>query len=137
MSFFRPPPALEPRTAAFWRACRAGRLEMTHCRPCDFVIHPSKPICPRCRGRDLDLRVLSGRGRVHSFTVNHQAWYPGQEVPYVIALIELVEQSGLRLLSNIVECPLDAIHIDMPVRVVFENLSEDIALPLFRPEAGG
>lgn len=134
MTFLRPLPALEPRTAAFWRACRAGRLEMTHCRPCNFFIHPAKPICPRCRGRDLDTQLLSGRGRVHSFTINHQAWYPGQKVPYVIALVELREQPGLRLMTNLVHCRLDTIRIDMPVHVEFEILSDEIALPLFTPE---
>jgi uncharacterized protein len=133
--FFRPLPALEPRTEAFWRACRAGRLEFTHCVPCDHLIHPSRPICPKCRGRTLDVRQVSGRGRVHSYTVNHQAWYPGQEVPYVIALVELVEQPGLRLMTNIVNCPVASVHIDTPVRAVFENVSDEVALPLFEPEA--
>ena len=59
--FPRPLPALEPRTEAFWRACRAGRLEFAHCVPCDFLIHPARPICPRCRGRNLDTAVVSGR----------------------------------------------------------------------------
>jgi len=134
MSFFRPLPALEARTEAFWRACRAGRLQLTRCRPCNFLIHPSKPLCPRCRGRDLDTAVLSGRARVHSYTINHKAWYPGQDVPYAIALVELVEQSDLRLMTNIVGCPLERIHIGMPVRVRFEVLNDDIALPLFEPE---
>lgn len=134
MSFFRPLPALEPRTEAFWRACRAGRLELTRCRPCNYFIHPSKPLCPRCRGRDLDTAELSGRGRVYSYTVNHKAWYPGQDVPYAIALVELIEQPGLRLMTNIVECPVERICIGMPVRVRFEILDDDIALPLFVPE---
>jgi hypothetical protein len=134
MSFPRPLPALEPRTEAFWRACRAGRLELTHCIPCNHLIHPSRPICPRCRGRDLDTQVLGGRATVHSFTVNHKAWFPGQPVPYVIALVELVEQPGLRLVTNIVNCAIEDVHIGMPLRVVFENLSDDVALPLFEPE---
>jgi hypothetical protein len=132
--FPRPLPALEPRTEAFWRACRAGKLEFARCIPCKFLIHPFRPICPRCRGRNLDTQVVSGRGAVHSFTVNRKAWFPGQPVPYVIALVELAEQPGLRLVTNLVSCEVDAIRIGMPVRVVFENLSDDIALPLFEPE---
>lgn len=127
-------PALESRTAAFWRACRAGRLEITRCVPCAYFIHPSRPICPRCRHRELDTAVLSGRATLHSFTVNHKAWYPGQPVPYVVALVELVEQRGLRLVTNVVNCRLDDVHIDMPLRVVFHNLNDDVALPLFEPE---
>lgn len=132
-TFIRPLPALEPRTAAFWRACRAGRLEFTRCIPCQHLIHPSRPICPKCRGRNLDVATVSGKAYVHSYTVNHKAWYPGQEVPYVIGLVELVEQAGLRLMTNIINCPIARVHIGMPVRVVFETLSDDVALPLFEP----
>jgi hypothetical protein len=135
MSLFpRPLPALEPRTEAFWRACRAGRLEFTHCVPCNFLIHPSKPICPKCRGRQLDTVVVSGRARLHSYTINHKAWYPGQPVPYTIGLVELVEQPGLRLMTNIVNCPSERLRIDMPLRVTFEIASDEVALPLFEPE---
>jgi len=136
MSFPRPLPALEPRTAAFWRACHEGRLEFTRCVPCGYFIHPSRPICPKCRGRNLDVAAVSGRARLHSFTINHHAWFPGQEVPYVIGLVELVEQPGLRLMTNIVNCPLDRVRIDMPLRVVFESVGDEVALPLFEPEEG-
>ena len=131
--FLRPAPALEAHTEAFWRACRAGRLEFTRCVPCAWFIHPSRPICPRCRGRDLTVAEVSGRARLHSYTVNHQRWFPGQEVPYVIGLVELVEQPGLRLTTNIVNCPIDRIAIGMPLRVLFETVNDDVALPLFEP----
>jgi uncharacterized OB-fold protein len=132
--FPRPVPALEPHTAAFWRACRAGRLEFTRCAPCGWFIHPSRPLCPRCRGRDLTVAVVSGQARLHSYTVNHQRWFPGQTVPYVIGLVELAEQPGLRLTTNIVNCPPERVVIGMPLRVVFEIVNDDIALPLFEPE---
>jgi uncharacterized OB-fold protein len=133
--FPRPLPALEADTEAFWRACRARRLEMTRCTPCGWFIHPSRPICPRCRGRDLAPAVLSGRARLHSYTINHKAWFPGQPVPYVIGLVELVEQAGLRLTTNIVDCPPERLVIGMPLRVTFEILNDDVALPLFAPDA--
>jgi uncharacterized OB-fold protein len=131
--FFRPPPALEPYTEAFWRACRAGRLEMARCAACGWYIHPARPICPRCRGNEIGVGVLSGRAQLHSFTINHKAWFPGQAVPYAIGLVELVEQRDLRLTTNIVNCPLDRIAIGMPLRVTFEIVNDDIALPLFEP----
>jgi uncharacterized OB-fold protein len=132
--FFRPPPALEPHTEAFWRACRAGRLEFTRCTPCGWYIHPSRPICPRCRGHDLAPVTVSGRARLYSYTINHQRWFPGQEVPYVIGLVELIEQPDLRLTTNIVNCPAERLAIGMPLHVVFETVNDDIALPLFEPD---
>jgi len=62
------------------------------------------------------------------------AWFPGQPVPYVIGLVELIEQDGLRLTTNIVNCPPERLAIGMPLRVTFEILNDDVALPLFEPE---
>ena len=59
---------------------------------------------------------MSGRGEVHTFTVNHQPW-DGSTEPYVIVLVALPEQDGLRLTTNIVGCPPDDVHIGMPVQV--------------------
>ena len=74
---------------------------------------------------------MSGRGRVVTYTVNHQAWKPELTEPYVVAIIELEEQAGLRLLSNVVGIPTDQVHIDLPVQVRFEQ-HEDVWLPLFK-----
>src|SRR5206468_4768572 len=130
-----PLPALEPESERFWRACRAGRLEITRCRACGWYMHPPRPICPRCQARDLGWEAVSGRATVASFTVNHQRWMPNMDVPYVIGLVELVEQADLRLTTNIVGCAPDAVGIGMPVRVTFQTtMSDEIALPFFEPD---
>src|SRR5262249_38875276 len=102
---FAPLPALEPESEAYWTACREGRLELTRCRACRWFVHPSRPVCSRCRCRDVAPETLSGLGTVVTYTVNHQRWMPGLEVPYLIAIVELVEQQNLRLTTNIVGCP--------------------------------
>lgn len=131
---FAPLPAIEPESEAWWTACREGRLEMTRCRTCRWFVHPARPICSRCRSRDLAPETLSGLATVVTYTVNHQRWMPGIEVPYVIAIVELVEQRNLRLTTNIVGCPPEAVHIGMPVKVTFHKASDEITLPLFEPD---
>ena len=130
---FAPLPAIEPDSEAWWTACHEGRLEMTRCRTCRWFVHPSRPVCSRCRSRDLAPEPLSGLATVVTYTVNHQRWMPGLEVPYVIAIVELVEQRNLRLTTNIVGCPPDAVHIGMPVKVKFQRASDEISLPVFEP----
>ncbi len=129
-----PLPALEPESERFWRACRAGRLEITRCRACGWYIHPPRPVCPRCQAREVRWEAVSGRATLVSYTVNHQRWMPGMEVPYTIGLVELVEQADLRLTTNLVGCAPDAVEIGMPVRVTFREVSDEIALPLFEPD---
>jgi uncharacterized OB-fold protein len=77
---------------------------------------------------------VSGDAVVHTFTVNHQPWQPGVQVPYVVAIVELPEQDGLRLTTNIVGCAPEEVRIGMPVHVTFEQV-DDVFLPLFRPVA--
>ena len=68
-----------------------------------------------------------------SFAVMHQANHPGfaAEVPYAVVVIELEE--GVRLLSNLVDCPLADIRIGLPVEVVFDDVTPEVTLPKFRP----
>jgi uncharacterized protein len=73
---------------------------------------------------------MSGKGKVVTYTINHQPWRPELKNPYVVAVVELVEQAGLRFVTNIVGVPPEQVCIDMPVKVVFEH-QEDVWLPLF------
>jgi uncharacterized OB-fold protein len=77
---------------------------------------------------------VSGRGRVLTYTINHQVWTPDLAEPYVVAIIELEEQEGLRFLSNVVNCPPEDVEFGMPVTVVFEQL-EDVWIPMFERAA--
>ncbi len=125
-------PALTTDSAAFWQGGANGVLNIHHCAACARWFHPPAPICPHCASFDVAPRAASGRGSVASYTVNHQAWTPELREPYVVAIVALGEQPGLRLLSNIVGCAVDSVAIGMPVRVCFEPV-EDLWLPLFAP----
>src|ERR1700712_1131946 len=90
-------PALTDDSAPFWQGGAEGLLRIHHCAACDRLFHPPAPICPRCAGDAVAARAVSGRGTVMSFTVNRQPWTPELAEPYVVAIIELAEQKGLRL----------------------------------------
>lgn len=127
-------PALTPDTAPFWQGGEHGALMIHRCAACTRFFHPPTPICPRCSSFEVEPQPVSGRGKVLSFTINHQPWTPELSQPYVVAIVELAEQPGLRLLSNIEGCAVDEVSVDMPVQVHFER-HEDVWLPLFRPQA--
>jgi uncharacterized OB-fold protein len=59
-------------------------------------------------------------------------WTPALEPPYVIALVELEEQPGLRLTTNIVDCAPKDVWIGLPVQVRFVE-SDDLYIPVFEP----
>jgi hypothetical protein len=74
-----------------------------------------------------------GRGVVHTFTVVRQSTEPffKARVPYVVAMVELEE--GPRIMSNVIGCPVDEVHIGMPVIVTFIDAGEGLSLPVFEP----
>ena len=85
---------------AFWTGGRDGRLMITRCGTAGYSHAPAGAALPVVLQRAGRAGRVSGRGRVYSFTINRQQWAPSLEVPYVIAIVELEEQPGLRLLRT-------------------------------------
>jgi uncharacterized OB-fold protein len=90
-------------------------------------------VCNTCLSSHLLWQPAAGTGTVYSFTVNHRAPHPGfaDRLPFVTAIVELAE--GVRMMSNIVQCDPEHVTIGMPVTVVFEPVTAEITLPMFRP----
>jgi hypothetical protein len=67
--------------------------------------------------------------------VFHQSYFSSfeAEVPYNVAEVELEE--GPRLLTNLVGVRNDAIRAEMPVEIVFEDVTDEITLAKFKPRA--
>jgi uncharacterized OB-fold protein len=123
-------PRLDSINRPFWTGGAEGELRIFHCRDCGLWNHPPQPVCRQCLSENIGPEATSGTGVVDTFTVNHQPWAPGQEVPYVIARVALDGAPGVYLTSNIVGCPPEAVDAGDKVRVTFEQ-HEDVWIPLF------
>jgi hypothetical protein len=130
----KPHPLVTPLTEPYWQAAAEGRLVIQYCPACARYIHLPGPSCPRCHGRELEFRPVSGRGRVYTYSVVHRAFVPGfaAEVPYVIAWIELDEQAGLRAFGNVTGCDPAAVRIGTEVEAYFPERPGFGAMPGFR-----
>ena len=135
----KPVPVPDEVTAPFWEAANRGVLAIQHCEACDYYVHPPEALCPRCQTPDLEFREVSGRARVYTHTIVRDNVTAGfaEDEPYVIGIIELVEQERLVLVANVVNVAPEDVRIGMPLRVTFERLTEDIALPQFEPDGEG
>lgn len=121
-----------PLEEPFWHGGATGRLLIFRCAACGFWLHPPGPVCRRCLSPDVGPQAVSGRGRVRTFTVNHQPWFPSLPVPYVVAIVELEEQDGLQFLTRLVDCEVGAVEAGLAVEVKFEAHGH-VWLPLFGP----
>ncbi|MDO8613979.1 MAG: Zn-ribbon domain-containing OB-fold protein [Dehalococcoidia bacterium] len=129
----RPLPRPSPFSRPFWEAARRHELMIQRCSSCQSHIFYPRYNCPHCGSRDLEWVKASGRAKVYTYTVARRPTHPAfaDRVPYVIAIVELEE--GPRLTTNIVDCDPESVRIDMPVEVGFEDVDEEISLPMFRP----
>ena len=121
-----PAPGRNPGNAAWLDAANEGRLMIGRCAACGEPHFHPRPICPFCFSDDTALEASAGVGTIYSCSVLRRA-----ETPYCIAYVTLDE--GPTLLSNIVECDLDAVRIGQRVRVVFRPAEDGQAVPLFVP----
>jgi uncharacterized OB-fold protein len=123
-------PAFSQANHHFWCGGKDGSLHILRCGDCGHWIHPYAARCPSCRSANIAPQPVSGRGTVAGFTVNHQQWQPDFAVPYVVAIVELEEQSDVRLMTNMPRTPIEDVKVGMLVKVYFEQHGE-IFCPLF------
>ena len=129
-----PYPIPEYGAEPFWQGCNDNRLTMQRCTACTkFRWHPA-PICIHCQDGAYAWVELSGRGRITTWTVITHPVHPAAvaRVPYIVAEIELIEQRGLRMLSNIIDARGDELAVDAEVAVTFVRHPTGQQLPVFR-----
>jgi hypothetical protein len=125
-------PDPDDTTRFYWEAAARRELQILRCRQCRWYVHQPRTSCPRCSSGDLAPERVSGRGTVYSYTIAHRE-VPGREVPFALVLVELEEQKGLRVLANLLDCPIDEVRVGLPVEVTFEEAGGGLTLPQFRP----
>jgi len=128
-----PQPLADTTTLPWWQAAAEHRLVVQRCTACAHTRHPPAPVCPECRSDDADWLELSGRGEVYTYTLVHRPIAAGQQLPFAVAVVALEGSGGLRMISNLVDVAPEAIEIGMPVELVWEDMSDDLAIPRFRP----
>ncbi len=131
----KPLPTISGETKPYWDSCGQGQLVIQKCDSCgEYQFYP-RGICANCWSNDIQWYKASGKGTVWTFTVTHQNRTPGfaEDVPYVLALVELEE--GVRMFTNIVECEPRDVKIGMEVEVTFVRANDQISIPYFKPAA--
>lgn len=130
-----PEPTLDSKP--FWEALKRHSLELQKCPGCGKIRHYPRPVCDQCFSMEVEWIKASGRGKVFSWTVAHHPFHPGfkAEIPYVLVTVELEE--GVRMVSQLKGATAEEMKIGLPVEVVFEDVTAEFTLPMFRPILSG
>ncbi len=130
------PPLPQPDEVSrfFWDGCAQHELLIQRCNGCGRYNHPPRLVCPACLSTSLEPAQVSGRGVIDTFTIPLQPYDPyyAAQVPYVLAVVELVEQAHLKLVTNVVDIDPDDVRVGMPVETMFKEVAPGVTLPLFR-----
>ncbi|BBZ14879.1 Zn-ribbon domain-containing OB-fold protein [Mycobacterium branderi] len=117
-----PIPVPDPDSAPFWNALMDGKLMLCRCDDTGKWIHPPLERS-RFTGGPVHFEQVSGAGTIFSYIVVRQPLVPGRMPPYVIGIVELAEQPGLRISAVIAADPA-AVRIGQPVTMRIVDLGE-------------
>ena len=113
---------------------RAASCGCSAAPTCGTWRHPPRHRCAACGSLATHVGARTGRGRIFSWTITHQALDPAFEVPYAVVVVELEEgprpgrqppRPGAVATSRSTS----------PVVAVLEPVSDTVALVHFRPAA--
>lgn len=128
----RPLPEVTPLTKPFWSAAREHRLVIQRCDDCAAYRFPPEVACVYCASSRATWTPLSGRATLWSWTVTHPPLLPyfAQRAPWPVAIVQLDE--GPRMVTNLVDVPVEAYEIGIALSVDFEDIDSEITLVVFR-----
>jgi uncharacterized OB-fold protein len=119
-------PEQSPETKPYWDAAAKGQLLIKKCNACGEPHFYPRSLCPFCFSGDTAWVAASGKGTIYSYSVMRRV-----PVPYVVAYVTLAE--GPTMISNIVDCDLNAVKIGQAVKVTFKPSDGGPLVPMFTP----
>ncbi len=131
-----PNPMVDGYSLPWWQAAARQELQVQTCDDCGHGTLPPAPICSVCRSTSLSLETVSGRATLYTYTTVHQPVSMEQELPFVIAIVELdtqgIASNTVRMMSNIVGSPVAEVDIGRALEVVWEKMSDEVTVPRFQ-----
>lgn len=132
-TYRKPLPEMEPEEKPYWESLKQHAMKIQQCDDCGKWCFLPRAICRHCLSSNLVWKHVSGRGRIYATTTQHVPPSAGfkEDVPFNISLVELDE--GVRIMTNVIGCPVDEVKIGMPVEVVYDDVTKDVTLAKFKP----
>jgi len=131
----KPVPVPQGESDYYWEKAKAHELWLRQCDDCGNAYFYPRDISPCCFSKNTSWIQASGKATLFTFAIVHRPPHPGfrEIAPYVTAIVELEE--GPKFPTNIVidDPTPDNLQIDMALEVTFDDITDTIALPKFKP----
>ena len=132
----RPLPTITQDNEEYWASTRAHATKLQRCNVCSKFWYYPGPVCHYCGAQDWTWTPVSGKGTIYSYSVLERAKgnpFEG-DVPITIILVRLEE--GPVMMSNLFDYEPEELAIDAPVTMTYEDVNEQVTLPVFLPARG-
>ena len=120
-------PALNPGDEPYFDAAKEGKLMLKKCNACGEHHHYPRALCPFCFSEKVEWVQAKGTGEIYTYSVQRR----GSPTPFCIAYVTLDE--GVKMMTNIVDCDLDAVKVGQKVKVAFKETEGGFSMPVFIP----
>ena len=128
----RPLPQTDGPDRPFWQALRRREVQVQRCGSCGTHRFPATRYCARCRSDVSEWVVVAPSGTLETWCVFHRPYFEGLPVPYTVIQVRL--DCGVRVFANPAGVKNDKLRIGMPVEAVFEDVTGDVTLLMFKPK---
>ena len=131
-----PAPGWSALTQGFWLAAGRGELVVQRCSDCGAHRWPPAWACYACQSTLWRWHQLAGIGTVFTYTWADQR-APSESPLYNVSIVEIEGTQGepVRLMTQVVDISRDELRCGLEVEVTFEQLDDEVAVPMFRPRS--
>jgi uncharacterized OB-fold protein len=140
-AYNKPVPVVQQENEFYWEKCKAHELWLRKCNACTKTYFYPRDFCPNCHSQDVTWVQTDGKAKLYTFAIVARPPMPSfaDITPFVTAFVEF--DSGGIMATNLVginqdpdpEKMKDQLKIGMDLEVVFEDISNEISLPKFKP----
>jgi uncharacterized OB-fold protein len=125
---------LDQLSEFYWNAAARGELLIQKCGACGELRFPPALACLTCQSFDTTTIRSAGLGFVWAYCLPRRPVWSYLPPDAALAVVELDE--GVRIPTDVTGATADELHIGLRVEVWYEPVTDDIALPMFRPVRG-
>ena len=137
MSYQKPIPVKTQDSKPYWDAADCHELVLQKCETCNSYNHPPGPACAKCGSTELSWESQGSdiTGTLYSYVVSYRPFLPGfqDDLPTIIAVVELDNLQEVKIIGNVLECTPEELKIGMAVKMIWQDITEDRALPQWVP----
>lgn len=137
MTYQKPIPLKTQDNHPYWDAADKHRLNLQKCQDCKAWSHPPGPSCATCGSANLTWEDFGPdiQAEIYSYVISYRPFLPGfqDSLPTIIAQAQLKDAPDVKLMCNVLECESEHMYIGMPVKMMWDDITEERALPQWVP----